>query len=202
MRRLMLFPVVSATVALVAAAIAVPAGAATQGACATTKAFSQFGDDANYALLVNGGLEDGTGGFVSTGLARIVDENEAFDLHGEGDGHALQLGSGDSATFHPGCVSRLFPSLRFVARSVGAPTGSLRVEVEYRDAAGLRRVTVGTLDAGGYAEWAPTPVLTFLEASQAYATQARGTFFVILTPVGTGSSWQVDDLYVDPFRFR
>ncbi|HEY3182499.1 MAG TPA: hypothetical protein VGJ77_06680 [Gaiellaceae bacterium] len=203
MRQLMVSLAVCAAVCSATAAFAGSAAAAAQGSCDTTKAFAQFGDSADYALFVNGGLEDGSGGFKAIGAPRIVAESEPFALHGQTDGFALELGSGDSAAFHAGCMSRVYPSVRFVARSVGAPTGSLRVEVEYKEAMGVRRrVTVGTLEAADYNGWAPTPVLTFLDPTQAFRDQAHGSFTLILTPAGAGSLWQVDDLYVDPFRGR
>jgi hypothetical protein len=203
MRQLMVSLAVCAAVCSATAAFAGSAAAAAQGSCDTTKAFSQFGDGADYALFVNGGLEDGSDGFQVTGAPRIVEGNESFALHGEADRFALELGSGDSAAFHAGCISHVYPSLRFVARSIGAPTGSLQVEIEYREAKGVRRrVTVGTLDAAAFGDWAPTPVLSFLDPTRSFRDQARGSFTLILTPAGAGSLWQVDDLYVDPFRGR
>jgi hypothetical protein len=203
MRQLMVSLAVCAALGSAAAAFAGPAAAAAQGACDTTKAFAQFGDGADYALFVNGGFEDGTGGFQATGAAQIVAGNESFGLRGAADRFSLQLAGGDSATFRAGCLSRVYPSLRFVARSVGAPTGSLRVEVEYNEAKGVRRrVSVGTLDAAAYGDWSPTPVLTFLDPTQSFRDQAHGSFTLILTPSGAGSLWQVDDLFVDPFRGR
>lgn len=203
MRQLWVSLALCGAVCSAAAVFAGSAAGAANGSCETTKAFEQFGDGADYALLVNGGLENGNGGVQTTGGARIVAGNESFFLRGLSDDSSLELGSGDSAAFHAGCISRVFPSVRFVARSVGAPATSLRVEVEYRDVNGGRqRVTVGTLAAAGYGDWAPTPALTFLDPTQALTDQAHGTFSLILTPTGAGSRWQVDDLYVDPFRGR
>jgi hypothetical protein len=202
MRHFTRFVPALATLIAVAAGVAVSAGApaarAAQPSCATTQAFSRFGDYASYSLLMNATIEKGLNGFQYTGAPSIVTPNEKYFLHSRSDSKALQLAAGDSATFHAGCIPQLNPSMRFVARAVSGSSGSLGMTVKYQDLAGVDHyVDLGTLDAAGYADWAPSPILGFLNNDISLSQQTSGTVWLILTPSGA-AKWQVDDLYIDP----
>ena len=56
---------------------------------------------------------------------------------------------------------------------------------------------VGVLLAGG--AWQPTLPLPFLDG---LLSLAQGTVQFRFTPLGAGSGWQIDDIYVDPFKSR
>lgn len=190
---------------LAATAVAVVAGtagtaSAADPACTTTTPFAQFGDNGGYALLISGTMEKGINGFQVTGSPSIVNPNEKYYLHAKSDSKALQLSSGDSATFHAGCLPRVNPSLRFVARVANGAAGTLDVKVQYQDLSGVvHSVDLGTLDASGYGDWTPSPVLTFLNDNAKLDTQAQGNVFFTFTPSGN-AKWQLDDLYIDPYR--
>jgi hypothetical protein len=165
-------------------------------ACGASTAFSQFGDDRSYALLANGTLETG-GPARRSGKPAIVPGNESFYLHASSDTRSLQLRPGDSVAFHATCLPRLNPVFRFVAHAA-AGSGTLKLQVQYGPAKRLHAASLGTLASAGYATWTATPALPFLDGTQRLADQVKGNVWLVLTAAGS-ATWQVDDLYIDPY---
>ena len=98
------------------------------------------------------------------------------------------------------CVAAHSPFFRFEAKNTGA-AGQLKVEVLYLDGpkfTGEREA--GTITAG--ATWAPTNRLSLSQGIMGVngSSTSQATVAFRFTPVGTGGRWQVDDLYVDPYR--
>lgn len=159
--------------------------------------FSPWGDSAKYTLAPNGALEDGSEGWSLSG-ARVVAGNNVY----RAGKYSLSLPSGSSATSPAACVRLADPASRFFVRNTGSSSGRLRVDVVYRSLLGLFTVTsnLGYVEAGG--SWQPSPrydhalanVLATLSLNSNLSAQLRFKF----TPVGTGASFQVDDLFVDP----
>jgi hypothetical protein len=90
--------------------------------------------------------------------------------------------------------------MRFVTRNGGDAGSTLRVDVVYYDVLGIRwTVTIANLAAG--TQWEPSdPVLvvanlTALPLLRGGTTDVRFRF----TPQGAGD-WQIDDVYVDPYK--
>jgi hypothetical protein len=194
-------------VAALAIALAAPAGAAAEGvvgACPSSvyeQPFTPWLDFANYVLAPNGGLESGAAGWSLDGGAAIVAENESFYVHGARDTRSLSLPAGSTATTSDMCVDARSPDLRFFVRNLGFPLSTLKVEVLYTDALGQpRALTVAVLAAGS--TWQPTLPLAFLANLAAPPLVTDGTTSVAFrfTPQGSWSSWEIDDVYVDPFK--
>lgn len=163
----------------------------------TVQPFLRFGDSAYYVMLPNGSLESSTGWKLSGGAA-IVKGNESYYVNNASDAHSLSLPPGASATSSSLCVTLFHPDLRFFARNTGSSTATLRVNV-ITTVAGLLPVTtpVATLTAGS--SWQPTPTLPYL--TNLLAPLTSGVQFTF-TAVGSGGAWQIDDVYVDPFKER
>lgn len=170
--------------------------ASSGSACSSSAAFSQFGDQGRYALLANGTLETGRPA-RRAGSPAIVSGNESFFLHSSHDTHSLRLRPGDSVAFHATCLPRLDPAFRFVAEAVSG-SGALKLEVQYGPAKRLHATPLGTLDSAAYGSWKPTPSLSFLNGSQRLLDQVHGNVWLVLTATGS-ATWQVDDLYIDPY---
>jgi hypothetical protein len=91
------------------------------------------------------------------------------------------------------------PSFRLVARNSGDPSSQLRVEAVYKLLGLVRTKTAGTLRAGS--TWAPTQsVSTVLTLSTIVGTLIPSAIEIRFTPLDSRGKWQVDDLYIDPFR--
>jgi hypothetical protein len=167
----------------------------------TEQVFSRWGDQHSYVLGPDGGFESGGFGWLRSGGAAVVAENESFFLNGSSDSHALSLPAGSSAVSPPVCMSIDTPIFRLLARNSGNPSSGLRVEAVYPLLGLLRTKTVSTVYAG--ADWAPSQQMsTVLTLSTLVGTLIPSAVQIRITPVGSGGNWTVDDLYVDPFARR
>jgi len=187
------------------ACLLVPA-ASSAASCpdAAEQPFLPWLDPAMYGLAPGGALESASGWKLQGG-AGLVEGNESFMVHSLGDRRSLLLPEGSSATTAPFCVGLEHPTIRFFARNGGSPLSYLTVEVLFRDVLGISRSLPIGVVAGG-ARWQPTlpmPLLLNL-VGPLLAVDPDSTAMVRLrfTPVGGSSSWQIDDVYVDPFRGR
>jgi hypothetical protein len=164
--------------------------------------FAPWLDPINYTLVPGGHFENGARGWVLSGGARIVDGNEPFHLRAAADGRSLLLPSGSFATSPFVCVELLDPVARFVTRNRGSALGVLKVDAILQ--VGDRRVVLPAGLAALASRWEPSlPMLTasnFLAGLDLEDGTAEVAFR--FRPAGLSSAWQIDDVYVDPFRSR
>jgi hypothetical protein len=89
--------------------------------------------------------------------------------------------------------------LRFVARNVGSRNGALHVQVIVPSLVGglLTILDGGTVSGSG--SWAPSPRLELLLSN---VTSLLGTKAVAFrfSPVGRDAAYQIDDVYLDPWK--
>jgi hypothetical protein len=166
-----------------------------------TQPFQPWLDGARYTLVPNGGFESGTSGWNVTADALLTGENESFNVRAAADAASLALSSGASAVSSSVCIGTLSTKLRFFARNTGAAASILKVDVLYTDALGLHwDVPIGVLVAGP--EWRPTPPLPLVANITALPLLSNGSTEVAFrfTVEGSGGAWQVDDIYVDPYK--
>jgi hypothetical protein len=190
---------------LAAAAFCVPAANADLisgllgGNCPTSgsQVFAQWGDFASYYLAQNGGLENGSTGWTLSGSS-VVGGNEPYFKSGT---HSLSLPSGSSALSPAVCIGPTDLYVRMFATDSRGTDSGLRVRVVWY---GLLNQVLGLTDVATYSPgggWAPSgklnssgglavPLVPLLGS-----TSAR----VEVTPLGSGSRWQIDDLYIDPW---
>ena len=155
--------------------------------------FEAFGDPLDYFLAPDGDFSGGGMGWDLAG-AEVVAENEPWYVHGGDTAAAVRLESG-AAPSPTICVAEDDPTMRFFARSTGDPTGTLGVEVLYTDELGEpQSLTIGTVAGEVTGEW--TAVLPMAIVANVYEMTVAFRF----TAEGTGSTWLVDDVFVDPYR--
>jgi hypothetical protein len=159
----------------------------------TSQPFAQFGDNASYYPVPNGGLETGSTGWTLSGPASVVADNEPWQVSGSGS-HALSLAPGASATTPATCINLLDPNIRLFAAS-GA-NGPMRVDVVFRGVTGnlLGILNLKTFQAGSYPDWRPSEKVLSLLALPVLTSKVQIKF----TSLATSGSWQVDDVYIDP----
>ena len=160
--------------------------------------FAQWGDTANY-FLVPGGAFEGTSDQVGWSLsnANLSAGNESFGVNGSGDQQSLTINAGGSATSPYFCVDNTMSNLRLFARQSAAGS-DLKVEALVQTPSGVQAFAVGDLAAGPYASWSPTQPITGDTSTIANG----GSLMVALkfdVPASSGP-WQIDDVYVDPYR--
>jgi hypothetical protein len=164
----------------------------------SVQAFSRFGDSSYYSRLLNGGFENGATGWVLSGGARVVSGNEPYYLSGNtSDSHSLLLPAGSSAYSGTVCFALGDWHLRLMTKRLSA-TGGLHVQVIVPSLLGILTVLDGGTVSGS-GSWAPSPRLTLLLSN---VTNLLGTKAVAFrfTPVGVGASYQIDDVYLDPWK--
>jgi hypothetical protein len=160
-------------------------------------------DPAHYFLLPGGDFESASS-WSFTGGARVVAGNQPYRPAVSGHTRSLLLTAGASATSAPECVDGDEPTLRFFARNTGSILSALVVEARVRTT--LQGVTTQTtvplgVVLGTTRSWQPSlPVLFGLSANQLLGGTTTVDFRFV--PVGIGGSWQIDDVYVDPFKDR
>lgn len=166
-----------------------------QAACSYPDAeqvFAAWQDEGYYQLAPDGGLEEGGTGWTLAGGAALVAGNETSYLNSPSDAYSLSIPFGGSATSPRVCVDANTPSFRLMAVNSGAESSKLRVTVIYELA------TTGTktrnTDVRAEDEWEPTKPLQ-LDIDGEVERVARISF----APRDEKGTWQVDDLYIDPF---
>jgi hypothetical protein len=185
--------------------LAVPAGAfASNSILATCQTpsistpFAQWGDNNDY-FLAPGGSFEGTADQIGWTLsnATLTPGNEPFQVNGGGDGQSLTIAGGGSATSPFFCVDNTMSSLRFFAQQVSAGAG-IRVQALVQTSGGVSTVPIGHLFDGSMPGWAPTAPI----AADNSGLADGQTLNVALqfTVRASAASWQIDDVYVDPYR--
>jgi hypothetical protein len=197
--------VVSATTAALAATAlaASPAAADTgpsPGGCPdvpTVQPFAPWGDHADYFLAPDGDFEAGVSSWLLQDGASPVEGNEPF-VGGAGDHRSLSLPAGSSATTAPMCIGVEHRTMRFFGTS--PKSGALVVEAIYTKRNGKpKSVTLGAVRGTG--TWAPSPVLPMRVNEQA-ADYGNAMPVSLRFSARGNATWQIDDVYVDPFRTK
>jgi hypothetical protein len=173
-------------------------GAASYCDPTSSQVFSRFSDSAYYARMLNGGFENGSTAWVLSGGARVVSGNEPYYLTGNtGDSHSLLLPGGSSAYSGTVCFKLGDWHLRFMAKRLST-SGGLRVQVIVPSLLGILTILDGGTVSGS-GTWAPSPRMALLLSNVLSLVGTRAVAFRF-TPVGAGASYQIDDVYLDPWK--
>jgi len=183
----------AAAVLLAAAGPAHAEGSAAADATCTpgpsTKPFAAWNDFANYVLVPNGDVRAGDDCWNLTG-ATVQGADQAHSA-------SLSLPAGASATSGEMSIGLAYPTLRFFARNDAPGDGRLTVQVLFHtpESNTLRQLKIADLTAG--TEWQPTRTILILANLLALYPTWDGKVQFRFTASGT--RWNIDDVYVDPF---
>jgi len=195
--------------AFCAAALGVAATLAATGATATastslgcpgtaSRPFLRWLDPVSYTPVPGGAFEEATTSWRLGGGSRIVAGNEPFRVGRATDARSLAIPAGGTATSPAFCVGLGYPTLRFFATG-GNLASPLEVEVIYSTALGTVTQPVGLVLARS--AWGPTPPQVLLANVTGLLALDGLTSSVKLRFTALGSSgWNVDDVYVDPWK--
>jgi hypothetical protein len=190
----------AALVVLAAISLAIPAANASllglgNDCGAASQPFAQFGDYRSYTFGANGGLENGSTGW-SLGGASIVRGNETYYKHSLSDRSSLALPTGSTALTPKLCMGTTSTVVRFFVRS--STGGSLHVQVVLKNVLGqvIGILDWATISAGS--SWAPGPAILNLDSLLGLV----GVSSIQLKFTAQSGSFQVDDIYVDPWASR
>jgi len=192
-----------------AAAIAAPAANAgllvtSAESCASqhfSQPFSAWGDNANYTPVPGGAFEPGQKGWALSGGAKIVSGNERYYVRSSGDSRSLQLPAGAVATSPSMCVGLAEPTIRWFQKnsSLLGLTGSMTVSVLTETSLGL---VTETPVGGGLLTSAWSPSLTGVVVTNLLPLLPDDKTAVAFRFRSLTGTWNVDDVYVDPFARR
>ena len=166
--------------------------------------FAPWNDFGQYFLLSGGDFEGDLSGWELTNGAAVVSGNESYQIGSSSDSQSLLLPPGSSVTTQDVCVTAQSPDLRVALRSTGAKDPKLEIDLNFIDDKGNPR-TQKLKDLRGGPEWAFTDPLKFLGPVNSILKR-NGQTVVSFTFVAKAKKdapdmlWQIDDLYVDPYK--
>lgn len=162
----------------------------------TVQPFAPWQDLGDYFLAPGGDMEGGAVSWDLSGGTTAVAGNESFNVAGADHSTALSLPADGSATTPAFCVGAEHRTMRFFLR--GPSTGVVHVDAVYaKRTTQEKSVRLASVAAG--ATWAPSPIVEMVvnEIAPAYGNALPVS--LRFTARGTGT-WQIDDVFVDPYR--
>jgi hypothetical protein len=159
--------------------------------------FAVFGDNGTYTLLNGGNMEGPLPGWTLSPGVAAVEGNEGYFVGSARDHRSLALPGGATVTTAPVCIDQTYPWFRLFARNTSAKSATLKIEIVYTDTKG-KLVTRGTGSHNGApGAWSLTDTQSIkAKFDTSVASGAAPISFRFTAPAGT--SWQLDDIYVDP----
>jgi hypothetical protein len=164
-----------------------------------SQVFLPWADIANYQFGPDGGFESGAAGWSLSGGASVSGGNSSHYAHDAGDTHSLSMPAGSSALSPTICVGLEHPTLRFFTKKVSGLNllSSMTVSVRTETALGaVLELPIGTVTPTG--SWQPTlpmaVVANLLPLLPGDHTPVQFRFTAL------SGGWQIDDVYVDPYR--
>ena len=175
---------------------------ALQSSCTNNTAkqvFLPWSDAAWYSLTPEGDLEATTlTGWTFADGAKRVAGSETFNVTGTAGKYSVGFGPSGAAVSAPVCVNAKRPTFRFFVRNAGAnPRARLKVEILYTNSTTGAPESLAVGEVKGTGTWAPSPVLQNpmdLVLSETGDVRVRYRF----KSIDSDSSFQIDDLYIDP----
>lgn len=160
--------------------------------------FAPWQDHADYMLAPDGDIEAGAGSWALTGGAAAVEGSEPFAIGAAGDHLSLALPAGSTATTAPMCIAEEHGTMRFLAS--GPASGTLVVYATFTKPDGSEK-TFRLGDVQGSGTWAASDVLQMRVNEK--ADKFGGSLSVTLRFAPRGdAAWQIDGVYVDPYRSK
>ena len=167
-----------------------------------SQVFAPWDDAAAYALAPGGGFEKKPRDWTFEGGAALVPGNHPFPVAKKRDETSLSLPDGSRAVSSEICLGGDHPSVRFFLRRAGGPADAgLGVDALVTGADGVEHAVPLPAAVAAGETWAPTAPLLAAEPLLAQLGPGTMTARLRFTP-SAGSSWVIDDVYVDPWRSR
>jgi hypothetical protein len=160
----------------------------------TSYPFAQWDDNNPYYAVPNGGFENGTTGWSVNG-GSLVYGNEPWYVGGYGK-YSLSVRPGGSARSPAVCINLFDPFFRMFAKS-NAANGPLNVQVYFYGLTGNLTgiLNLDSFSASDYASWSPTGTIPSALALPLLTRYAQ----LRVTSGATSGTWQIDDVFVDPW---
>ena len=171
-------------------------GAASGCDSAASHPFEAWGDNASYLLVPGGSFERRGPAWTLGAGAYVAPGNEPFYTEGDRGTRSLYLLAGATATSPTSCFDFGDWHARFFVRGAGPKGGRLEVDVVVRSLLGFLTVLDGgSVPANG--QWQPSPRIGMLVCN---VTSLVGTKAVALRFRAVNAAFQIDDVYIDPWK--
>lgn len=202
MRHLGALPFIAALIVTASAAgyanAAVPAATCTWPAL--SQPFAAFNDSNSYFLAPGGNFQD-TSGWSLSGGAAAVSGGAGFDGT---DTSSLALPTTAAAATTPTiCVTSQSPTFRMCIKNdgnLGRVDGQLAVYLNYTEADGrVQQVKIAALTVKS-ASWTLTDPISFIQYISKPLQSGYAKVSFTVKPTANRGSWQIDDIYVDPWN--
>lgn len=191
-----LLPLAAVTLAAFAAT---PSVASACGSQSLTQSFLKLSDTGLYMPVRNAGFESGTKDWKLKG-ATVVTGNEPWKIGGTTHTKSLRLATNGTALARQTCVTLDHTHSRFFARAL-SKTATLKVEIIWDDEGDDFVATALTLKGADYGAWKASPISPMAAiVSSLYNGEEDEEVALRFTAIG--GSWDIDDVYVDPYRRR
>jgi hypothetical protein len=164
--------------------------------------FKQFGDGASYTPAPGGSFEAGAKAWTLSGGAKIVSGNEPYKVGGSTDSRSLLIPAGGVATSPAMCVGLTEPTVRWFQKqsnSLLGLTGAMTVSVLTETSLGA---VVETPVGAGLLGTSWSPSLTGVIVTNLLPLLPDNKTAVAFRFRAVTGSWNVDDVYVDPYQRR
>jgi hypothetical protein len=159
--------------------------------------FTPWADYADYFLIRQGDV--GAGDNWDLDGATIADENSDYTIY-TASAASVSVASGQSATSPSVCVTIDRPTVRFFVKNTGAATGVLHVDVLYQDDYGTLQTTeIGLVSGSTPDVWGPSPIIPLTAPLADGLGDGSTPVQFRFRADSDGSSWLIDDVYVDPY---
>jgi hypothetical protein len=194
---------------LAAAAVSLATNATSAtGTCvwpALSQKFLEWSDTNDYFLLPDANFEGSVGGWTLAGDAGIAPGNESHYVGSTADTKSLGLPTTTSTITTPTiCVTSDSPKFRFFLRNNGLnghTDGQLAVYLNFTGADGKpQKVKIAGLKAT--TSWTLSPTISFIQYISTPLKSGTAQISFTIKPNDNHGNWQIDDIYVDPFRGR
>jgi hypothetical protein len=170
--------------------------------------FTQWGDHADYFLVPNGNFADGSTDWGLSGGASVVNGGEPFGVMA-GDSHSLAIPSGAQAVSETMCVTVGEEDIRMLVKNPGVKGSTLHVAAYVNNPlTGLTLSTAFDIESSSLPTgWGPAQtenIPNLLSEVDLVPSLLGGILTQNLTLVfstqGTPATWNIDDVFVDPFK--
>jgi hypothetical protein len=158
--------------------------------------FLPWADPANYTLAPGGDFESSSAKWSLIGASRETDENESFNVGRDSDHSSLRIKNGGTAVSPAMCVGLGQPTARVFFKQVdGSTLAGLRVDVLFDDVTDATHAqSIGML--GASRTWTPSPQMAVVVNLLPLLDEGTPVAFRF---TAIGGSFQIDDVYVDPW---
>jgi hypothetical protein len=185
----------------------VPASGASAAATSTTagtlcpgtlsQPFAPWSDLNSYTLAPGGSFEGSVTGWSLAGGASVTSGSQTYAGTGVS---SLSVPVGSTAVSPDICIDPTRETFRFFARNnSSSSTAKLKVEILYpTKSGGWKSILGGIVDTAKVRGWQVSPI--YSNSSDLALLSGLSNPPVRYRFTASGGGWQVDDVYVDPFR--